>query len=252
MNPVADLRCGIAFCTRLPVGAVAADAGALAGAAWTLPLAGALVGAVAAAVYAAAAALGLAGPPGAALALAASLALTGCLHEDGLGDTADGFGGGRDRDAKLGIMRDSRLGTYGAAALILSLLLRWSALAVLMTPAAVALALVAAHTAARGALPALMHVVPMARRDGLAAAAGRPPAGAAAVAGGLGALALVLALGPLAGAAALALVAATAAFTGRLAVRQIGGLTGDVLGAAEQAGEIAVLLVAAAAQRTAL
>ena len=63
----------------------------------------------------------------AALALAATLAVTGCLHEDGLADTADGFGGGRYRERKLDIMRDSRLGTYGACALMMSLILRWTA-----------------------------------------------------------------------------------------------------------------------------
>ena len=61
---------------------------------------------------------------------------TGCLHEDGLSDVADGFGGGKTRERKLEIMRDSRIGAYGACALVLSVLLRWSALADLADPRA--------------------------------------------------------------------------------------------------------------------
>ncbi len=60
--------------------------------------------------------------------------VTGCLHEDGLSDMADGFGGGKTRERKLEIMRDSRIGAYGASALILSVLIRWSAIAQLGNP----------------------------------------------------------------------------------------------------------------------
>ena len=170
--------------------------------------------------------------------------MTGCLHEDGLADTADGFGGvGRER--KLEIMRDSRLGTYGACALLMSLLLRWSALASIADARAVALALVAAHAAARAPLPAFMALVPPARSDGLAAAAGPPPHGAVAAAGLLGALALGLCLGPMAAVVALVLLAAAAVVVARVSVKAIGGHTGDVLGALEQVNEILVLLVAA-------
>jgi adenosylcobinamide-GDP ribazoletransferase len=249
MNLGADLKFSLAFCTRLPLGGIPTEAGALARACWAWPLAGALIGAVGALVYAAAAGLGLAGLPAAALALAATLALTGCLHEDGLADTADGFGGGHDRARKLEIMREPRLGSYGAAALVLSLLLRASAVAALMTPAAVVPALIAAHAAARAALPAFMWAVPAARREGLAAEAGRPSPQAAAAAAALGALALGLALGPVAGLIALALIAGTGALLARLAMRQIGGHTGDVLGALEQASEIVILFTAAALHR---
>src|SRR5262249_56590715 len=96
----------------------------------------------------------------AALALLATLLITGCLHEDGLADTADGLGGGSDRARKLEIMRDSRLGTYGACALMMSLLLRWAALAAIASPVAVTSSLIAAHASARAALPAIMRFVP--------------------------------------------------------------------------------------------
>jgi adenosylcobinamide-GDP ribazoletransferase len=244
----ADLVCVVAFMTRLPLRGAAKASGALVQASWAFPVVGALVGAGGAFVYWAAAALGLAGFPAAALAIAATMLLTGCLHEDGLADTADGFGGGRDRAAKLAIMRDSRLGTYGACALALSLLLRWSALAAVATPSAAALALIAAHAAARAVLPAFMWALPAARSDGLAVDAGRPSLYGAASAGVIGMAVLGLALGPSAGLVAVALAAAEGALLARLAMRQIGGQTGDVLGALEQAVEIAVLLTAAAMQ----
>jgi adenosylcobinamide-GDP ribazoletransferase len=113
----------------------------------------------------------------------------------------------------------------------------------------VALALVAAHAAARAALPAFMTLVPPARSDGLAAAAGPPPHGAVAAAGLLGALALGLCLGPMAALAALVLLAGAAALVARVSVKAIGGHTGDVLGALEQINEIVVLLVATAFAR---
>src|SRR6202030_2053805 len=101
------------------------------------------------AIYAVAHKIG--SPPwvAAALAVAATLAVTGALHEDGLADTADGFGGGDTREQKLAIMRDSRIGTYGVCALILSLLIRADAIASLTEIALVAPALIAAHVGAR-------------------------------------------------------------------------------------------------------
>src|SRR5204863_1906899 len=107
-------------------------------------------------------------------AVTAGIALTGALHEDGLADTADGFGGGRDRDDKLRIMRDSRQGSFGVVALVLSIALRAAALGTIGEPIHVTLALIAAHAASRGVLPVLMHVLTPARPDGLGASAGRP------------------------------------------------------------------------------
>ena len=105
---------------------------------------------------------------------AVGLASTGAFHEDGLADTVDGFGGGRDREHKLAIMRDSRHGTFGILALVLSVGLRAAALAAIGDPIHAGLALVAAHAASRGALPPLMRLLAPARPDGLGAAAGRP------------------------------------------------------------------------------
>ena len=120
---IADLRIGISLCTRLPVGPSAEIAeGDVARASWTFPIAGLLVGIVAALVYWIAIRANAAPFPAAAVTLAATLLLTGAMHEDGLADTADGLGG-RTREQKLEIMRDSRIGTFGACALAISLLL---------------------------------------------------------------------------------------------------------------------------------
>jgi len=244
---IRDLKIFVIFCTRLPLAHVEPiDSGDIARASWAMPLAGALVGLIGAVVYWLTSALGLPPLPAAALALAATLIATGCLHEDGLADTADGFGGGSSRERKLEIMRDSRIGTYGACALALSLILRWSALASIADPAAVAMALIAAHAAARAPLPAFMRFVPPARSDGLAAAAGGPPREGAAAASFLGVVALGLCLGPGAVIVSLLLLSSASILMAWLSVQQIGGQTGDVLGALEQINEILILLTAAA------
>ena len=242
-----DIWTGLAFCTRLPLKLATAPTGAgLARAGWSFPLIGALVGAFAAAIYWLAAAVGL--PPfvSATLAVATAVLATGALHEDGLADTADGFGGGATKERKLEIMRDSRSGAYGVSALVLSFMLRAGAIASLVEPGLVAAALIAAHAGARATMPVLMLVLPRARQDGLSAQAGKPPLGAAIAAVMFGLLALALCLGPAPALVAALLVAAAIALMAWLSLRQIGGQTGDVLGAVEQVSEILILLVAAA------
>jgi adenosylcobinamide-GDP ribazoletransferase len=241
-----ELRLAAAFLSRLPVPLGRPVTGAapdsLAAATAFFPLIGALLGALAASVYALATMLGLPPWPAAILAVGAGLGLTGALHEDGLADLADGFGGGRTPEDKLRIMRDSRLGSFGAAALFMALALRISTLAALGEPLEVALALILAGAASRAALPLAMAVMPQARAKGLAADAGRPGGGrvlaALIIAAAIGLacrphadLILVYIAGTLAGLALL-----------RLARRQIGGITGDVLGALQQVTELAVLL----------
>jgi adenosylcobinamide-GDP ribazoletransferase len=241
-----DLRTAVSFLTRLPM---PHSAGPMppnfVRAQRALPLVGAAIGAVVGFVCLALRAMGVPDLAAAALALGASAMLTGALHEDGLADVADGFGGGRDRVSKLEIMRDSRLGTYGALILMVSFATKLSALAVL-PDAVVVQSLVAAHALARGVLPVMAMNLAYARKDGLAANAGRPDLATAATAG---AIALVIALLTLpwldALLAALA-CCAVAAGMALLAKRQIGGQTGDVLGAAEQLGEIAILVLLAA------
>jgi len=242
-----DLKASIAFLTRLPLARATPSAGGsaeLAHAAWAFPLAGIVVGLIGAAVYALAHKLGLPAWIAAALAVAATLATTGGLHEDGLADTADGFGGGDSGERKLEIMRDSRIGSYGVCALILSILIRVAALASFSSAALALWALIAAHGAARATLPLFMALVPPARSDGLAYAAGRPSGERVITASVLGILILAVGLGPAHGIAALIFLLVVVALMAWLSVVQIEGQTGDVLGAVEQVSEIVILLVA--------
>ncbi len=171
-----DLKTGLAFLTRLPLVGAAPSAGSdIARASWTFPIVGAGVGALGALVYWLADGLGLHPFVSAALAVAATLLVTGCLHEDGLADTVDGFGGGASRERKLEIMRDSQIGTYGAAALIALADAAGGRHRQPRRAGAGASALIAAHAGARAVLPVFMRRVPPARQDGLSADAGEPP-----------------------------------------------------------------------------
>jgi adenosylcobinamide-GDP ribazoletransferase len=240
-----DLKQSLRFLTRLSTGRTTPEGDTdLTRAAWAFPLAGIVVGLIGAAIYVLAHQLRLPAWVAAALAVAATLAVTGALHEDGLADTADGFGGGDTREHKLEIMRDSRIGTYGVCALILSILLRVAALAAFANPAAAVWALIAAHGGARATLPLFMALVPPARRDGLAYAAGRPSSERIITASVLGILILAVALGPAHGIAALIFLLVVVALMAWLSMMQIEGQTGDVLGAVEQVSEIVILLVA--------
>ena len=233
MARLQQLILALVFLTRLPLGRfLPPKVLPLASAAWAFPLAGALVGAIA----------GLPlwfgqGLLPAALAVTSAVWLTGGLHEDALADFADA-GGGRDRPDRLRIMRDSTIGSYGAAALVCIMLIRVAALAQLH-----AAALIAAMAAGRLAPVLLMQVMPPARADGLGRAAGRPGRRACLIAT-VAALAILTVAAPdmrsLAGAVVVALLAIWA--VARRAGRLLGGQTGDVLGAACVVTETAVLV----------
>jgi adenosylcobinamide-GDP ribazoletransferase len=180
------------------------------------------------------------------IAVAATALVTGGLHEDGLADTADGFGGGATRDHKLEIMRDSRTGAYGVLALIFSVGLRVAAIADIAARWHVLGALVAAHALSRGILPAALRWLEPARSDGLGATAGRPAQNAALIAFGLALGAALIGVGIPVGLSAAIAAGVIAIAIGWLAQSQIGGQTGDVLGAIEQGAETAALLAVAA------
>ncbi|MCT8330194.1 adenosylcobinamide-GDP ribazoletransferase [Albidovulum sediminis] len=231
-----ELRLALMLLTRLPVGRIAGTAPSMAASAWAWPIAGLVVGFLAALALALALGAGLPPLAAAILALAVSALATGAMHEDGLADLADGFGGGATRDRKLEIMRDSRIGSYGVVALVLSLGFRATAIAAL-APAGAGWALVAMAAASRATMPAALALMPPARPDGLgrAAATEEVPALPAAVLG----FVCLLPLGVFAALAMALSISLAALALGLLARRQIGGQTGDVLGAMQQAGEIA-------------
>ncbi len=244
--PAAHLAEAVVLLTRIPVPWRFAPSPSASP--WAFPVVGALLGAATGAAAALGGALGLSPALSTGWALAATLLLTGALHEDGLADTADGLGGGRTPERRLAIMRDSRIGSFGALALALSTGLRWSALASLEGAGQGAWRVVAATTAA-GALARCAMLLPMrlppARPDGLGAGLGRvrPAAIAAGWAFGTG---LAFALLP-ATRAVLSLLLAVAAglLLARTGRRTLGGRTGDLLGATEQAAECAILSVLA-------
>jgi len=245
-GPFDEFAIATAVLTRLPVGVALPADGTIAAAGWAFPLVGAGIGGLAAFAFLVAELLGCGSAPAALIAIAAGIAVTGAFHEDGLADTADGFGGGKSREEKLAIMRDSRHGTFGILALVLSIGLRAAALGTIGEPIRAGLALIAANATSRGALPLLMRILTPARPDGLGAAAGRPSRTVAIIAATLGAALGLALLGPRTGAIALGLSGGAVALAARLAHRQIGGYTGDVLGFFQQIGEIVMLLAASA------
>lgn len=236
----------IVFLTRIPAPYPSGPEKPLAHSLWLGAIVGILVGALGGGVYALFHGLALPPAVAATAAVAATVWLTGALHEDGLADCADGFGGDFTRARKIEIMRDSRVGTYGAAALILSLTVRIAALASLAEPLAVFAAMIAAHALSRSQTLGLLTLFRPAGHAGLGAEAGGPSGGRAVMALLLGVAAAVLSVGVGAGllAAVLGWLAAIAVLL--LALRQLGGYTGDVLGTAQQAAEITALLVVVA------
>jgi adenosylcobinamide-GDP ribazoletransferase len=234
-----------AFLTRLPLGAGAgAGPEALARAAFLFPLVGAGVGA---AVGGAAVGLAEVLPAFLAglLAVSLELVLTGALHLDGLADGADGLGA-RDRERSLEIMRDHAVGTYGAAALALDLAVKAAALGSLAAAGEV-WPVVAALALSRAAPLPLGRLLSYARAgEGTGRLlAGR--VGTASVLAGTGlALAIAVAAAGLDGLALFACAAAVTAAVGALARRRLGGVTGDVMGAAIELSATLTLVLAVA------
>jgi adenosylcobinamide-GDP ribazoletransferase len=242
---VRGLLGAVSFLTRVPVGGGERRPEELAGFVPWFPVVGAGVGLAVAATYAASRML-LPPLPAATLAVVAGIGLTGAFHEDGLGDTADAFAGGWDRDSTVRILKDPRLGTFGVLAVAASLLLRVGAVAALAPGAALA-ALPAAHALSRAAAVGAMTTFPAAADTGLGASYALALSRRRALMGVAAGLAVALALLGVNAIWAAAATALAAFLLGRLAVRRIGGVTGDVLGAVEQLGEILVLLAAVAA-----
>jgi adenosylcobinamide-GDP ribazoletransferase len=238
-----ELAAAFMLLSRLPVhwlGCKRANDG-FADAVWAYPIVGGVIGAIGAAAYFLSADIGLPRAFAAICAIAAMVLATGALHEDALADMADGFGGGRSRAQKLEIMRDSRVGTFGVLALVLSVAARAVALTSIAEPSKVAMALIATGSLGRGAMLVPIMLLPSARIDGLGA--GLRTTGMIRTFVGLilSATVAFLLLPPAAAAGATAMAAAAALCISALAWRQIGGQTGDVLGTTEVIAECAML-----------
>ena len=187
------------------------------------------------------------------LATAASLLATGAFHEDGFADTCDGLGGGATRERALEIMRDSRLGTYGAAGLGLMLAAKVLAIAA-APPEIIPWLLVAAHAASRSSAVLALATSRYMRGTGIAtpvASSTRPENLALALATGAAAVCVMFAATtPAVIVAGLAGLAAGHLAMRGLYERKLGGYTGDCLGAVQQTSELGMYLGVAAAIRT--
>ncbi len=241
------LATALMFLTRLPVARLAyPDAQSLGHSARYFPIVGLTVGAIGAGIFALGA-LYLTPFLAAMLTVLGLVVVTGAFHEDGLADTADGLGGGLTIERKLEIMKDSRIGSYGAIALVISLLLRVGALVPLDAYQAF-VALVVAHTLARTSSLWLMLFLPYVRSG-----SNKPMADAmswreGAIGTGFAlAICAALAFSPGTIIAFLAAVFTTL-LVGWYFKSQLGGITGDTLGAGNQAVEVVVLLVFAVSQ----
>jgi len=244
----ANFFAAVRFFTRLPVPAwVGHSSDQLNRAARWFPAVGILVGAIGASITLAAAALW---PPQIAvlLGMAATLVATGAFHEDGLADSIDGFGGGWTRADVLAIMKDSRIGSYGAIGIGLALLLKFSLLSALLgavppAPTFVAV-LIAGHSVSRFAAVTLIGFLDYARDDDSSKSkplATRMGAGELALAALCG-LAPCLFLPLPQTAVAIGLATLVTLLAARYFVKRIGGYTGDCLGATQQLAEIAFYL----------
>ncbi len=239
-----DTLTALGFFSRLPV-KQSTGSFSLETVAGAWPLTGLILAVAPALVLLLAHATGFPAFVAAILALALMAALTGAMHEDGLADTFDGLGGGRTPEEKRAIMRDSRLGSYGALALVFTIFAKVAALAALgVRPGHAALALFCAAIVSRALALWHWHETPPARTEGVAHAAGCPDraafllgltTGAVALAALLVAFGMAALIGALMAAVAVGLLSATTH-------RQIGGHTGDTIGAAQQLAE--TLLIA--------
>ena len=240
-----ELKLCLGLSTRVPVRIeMPVPPSAVARASRWFPLVGALVGAVSAGVLALGALLGLPDLATALITIGVIILLTGAIHEDGLADVADGFGGGFDRPSRLEIMRDSRVGAYGVIALVLSIGLKAALLAALLGAGLeiAAFAAIVAAVVSRLTPVLLMRCLAAARREGMVVAAGMPDAASVRIAWGLSLASLLLLPSLPAMLATVGAVLVVFAGLGALAARRIGGQTGDVLGAGQQVTELLVLL----------
>ena len=250
IRPFAETLLALSFLTRLPIPFVRTlDMPPLAQAMRFFPLAGALIGCISAGVLIGANMLGLPSLLAAVIALSVGTLVTGALHEDGLADVADGFGGGKTREARLEIMRDSRIGTYGTIALVLSYIGRAAIYETLSgaQPLTILALFAGAAAFSRALVVDLLWATRPARSDGLSVFAGRPSRRSALfslMTGGIGAaVAAGFVLSPEISVLAIAAAGIILALMRALCMRQIGGQTGDVCGAVQVLTELTMLAV---------
>jgi adenosylcobinamide-GDP ribazoletransferase len=244
LRPIDELRyflTALGYFTRVPVPRwVGFERHYLNAAARYFPLVGLMVGAVAALVYLTALRV-FPASIAALLSMAATLLLTGAFHEDGLADCFDAFGGAYTRDDALRIMHDSRIGAFGAIALVVALALKWQTLAALPPMRAVWL-MIAAHAASRTFAISYLLTLDYVRAEGKAKPVAQRMSYAAFALAAMCGLPWLFWPDWKAGCVCVAVLVVMRFFVGRYFVRRIGGYTGDCLGFAQQLFELAIYL----------
>ena len=230
------------FLTRAPMPWIKADEAEIGAASGFFPLAGAAIGAAAAALYFGASRI-LPHGISVIIVLIFTAAITGAIHEDGLADSLDGFGGGWTREAVLSIMKDSRIGTFGTLGLIFLVLSKYSFLS-LVNPSALWRWLVFAHTASRWSMLPLCVGLKYAREQGQGKLVARRISISGAAIGTITLVAASLLFPFRVAGLALLVSAGVTTVTGLYYRRRLGGITGDCLGATNQLVEVAAYLLA--------
>lgn len=253
--PARAMRAAIIFMSRIPAGGFPYSKEEFRAAPGHFPFVGLLVGLCGAPLLFLVPTLGE--TLSAALALCVTVWVTGAFHEDGLADTADALGGAHSRKKIHDILKDSRIGTYGASALVFSLLIRTLALARLVdllgvdvgrslsAPALFVLIHVLSRVGPVGLMASLPYVAGEGAKGSSVAKGGKLPQLVVAFLWGAGALtgAFLLGLQPALGVLLITVVAAISSLLGIWFKRRAGGFTGDFLGATEQILEMALLLI---------
>ena len=245
---LAELQLAFMLLTRLPAGTLTSQLPELAHARWAFPIVGCIVGGIIAASYIILSLLLLPSFAAAILAITAGLFSTGAIHEDGLADCADGFGGGQNREKKLAIMRDSAIGSYGTLSLIIIMGLRISLLSMLPAKLEIVTPIIICAVISRYAMVGYLCLLPAARQDGLGnQASGNQTSGdniSALLLAGLIALPAFV-IGAFGLIYVIIAIVSVALIWGVIAKYKLGGQTGDVCGAGQIICETAGWLIIA-------
>ena len=255
---LAELQLAFMLLTRLPAGTLTSHLPELAHARWAFPIVGCIVGGIIAVSYIILSLLLLPSFAAAILAITAGLFSTGAIHEDGLADCADGFGGGQNREKKLAIMRDSAIGSYGTLSLIIIMGLRISLLSMLPAKLEIVTPIIICAVISRYAMVGYLCLLPAARQDGLGnqasgnQASGNQASGNQASGDNISALILAglialpaFVIGAFGLIYVIIAIVSVALIWGVIAKYQLGGQTGDVCGAGQIICETAGWLIIA-------
>ena len=228
---LAELQTAFMLLTRIPVGNLTAHVPKLSDALWAFPVVGYVVGGIIAGCYLFTSQIFLSSVAAAIFGLIVGLLCTGAIHEDGLADCADGFGGGQKKEKKLDIMKDSAIGTYGTLALILVLGLRILMLSSLPAMLEMVLLIINCAVISRLAMVGFLYFLPAVRQEGLGSQASINNIFPLFLAGIIASPALIF----VAFVSYFAIIAilVAALLWGIIAKYHVGGQTGDVCGAGQ-------------------